>query len=88
MELATFDDEEPYIKYPVMVLAGIVAVAQAAPLLVSSLWRSLNAAFGRGTRDRRFTTRDSFARGGEYANVVDVTEDEGELLGDDSDEEV
>jgi len=40
---------------------------------------------GRGG-NRRFTTRDSFARGrGGYA-VVD--EDEGELLGDESDEEV
>jgi hypothetical protein len=37
-------------------------------------------------RSRRFTTRDSFARGrGDYA-IVD--EDEGELLGDESDEEV
>jgi hypothetical protein len=40
---------------------------------------------GKG-RSRRFTTRDSFARGrGDYA-IVD--EDEGELLGDESDEEV
>jgi hypothetical protein len=37
-------------------------------------------------RGRRFTTRDSFARGsGDYA-VVDT--DEGELLGEDSDEDV
>ncbi|TPX07022.1 uncharacterized protein E0L32_011090 [Thyridium curvatum] len=36
---------------------------------------------------RRFTTRDSFARGrGDYAAVAD--DDEGELLGDESDEEV
>jgi hypothetical protein len=35
---------------------------------------------------KRFTTRDSFARGrGDYAVVDD---DEGELLGDESDEEV
>ena len=35
---------------------------------------------------KRFTTRDSFARGtGDYA-VVDT--DEGELLGEDSDEDV
>jgi len=40
---------------------------------------------GRG-RTARFTTRDSFARGrGDYA-IVD--EDEGELLGEESDEEV
>lgn len=82
---AAFGGEAPYIKYPVMVLAALVAVAQALPLLVSSLFRSLNSALGRGSA-RRFTTRDSFARGrGDYA-VVD--EDEGELLGDDSDEEV
>ena len=41
---------------------------------------------GGGGRQRRFTTRDSFARRrGDYA-IVD--EDEGELLGDDSDDEV
>ena len=62
-----------------------MAVAQAIPLLVSSLWRSASSAFG-GSSTRVFTTRDSFARGrGDYA-VVD--EDEGELLGDESDEDV
>lgn len=83
-EQSTFDDEAPYIKYPVVVIAAIAAVAQAIPLLVASLWRSASNAMGRG-RTARFTTRDSFARGrGDYA-VVD--EDEGELLGDESDEE-
>jgi hypothetical protein len=67
------------------VIAGLVAVVQALPLLASSLWRSTLSAFGRG-RSRTFTTRDSFARGrGDYT-IVD--EDEGELLGDESDEEV
>lgn len=83
--IASFDGEAPYIKYPVLVVAGLVAAIQAAPLLAASLWRSASTAFGRG-RTARFTTRDSFARGrGDYA-VVD--EDEGELLGEDSDEEV
>lgn len=83
--IASFDSEAPYIKYPVLVLAGVVAVAQALPLLAASLWRSGSNLMGRGS-SRRFTTRDSFSRGrGDYA-VVD--EDEGELLGDDSDEEV
>jgi hypothetical protein len=83
--LASFDGEAPYIKYPVLVIAGIVAVAQALPLLIASLWRSTMSLVGRGS-GRRFTTRDSFARGrGDYA-IVD--EDEGELLGDESDEEV
>ncbi|KAF4628287.1 hypothetical protein G7Y89_g9863 [Cudoniella acicularis] len=84
-EQSSFDGEAPYIKYPVLVVAGIAAVAQALPLLASSLWRSASTAIGRGP-SRRFTTRDSFARGrGDYA-IVD--EDEGELLGDESDEEV
>jgi hypothetical protein len=83
--IASFDGEAPYIKYPVLVIAGIVAVAQALPLLLASLWRSTMNLIGRGS-SRRFTTRDSFARGrGDYA-IVD--EDEGELLGDESDEEV
>jgi hypothetical protein len=83
--IASFDGEAPYIKYPVLVISGIVAVAQALPLLLASLWRSTMSLVGRGS-GRRFTTRDSFARGrGDYA-IVD--EDEGELLGDESDEEV
>ena len=83
--IASFDGEAPWVKYPVIVLAALVAIAQALPLLASSLWRSANNALGRG-RTARFTTRDSFARGtGDYA-IVD--EDEGELLGDESDEEV
>jgi hypothetical protein len=80
--LASFDGEAPYIKYPVLVVAGTVAVVQALPLLVSSIWRSASTALGR-SRPTRFTTRDSFARGrGDYAVVDD------ELLGDESDEEV
>jgi hypothetical protein len=81
--VASFDGEAPYIKYPVLVIAGFVAVVQAIPLLAASLWRSASGLFG---RNKRFTTRDSFARGrGDYA-VVDT--DEGELLGEDSDEDV
>jgi hypothetical protein len=84
-EAASFDGEAPYIKYPVVVIAGVVAVAQALPLLAASLWRSASSMMGRGSA-RRFTTRDSFARRrGDYA-VVDT--DEGELLGEDSDEDV
>ena len=68
-----------------MAIAGLVAIIGAIPLLASSLWRSAMNAIGKGQRTR-FTTRDSFARGrGDYA-IVD--EDEGELLGEDSDEEV
>ncbi|KAK7744939.1 vacuolar protein sorting/targeting protein PEP1 [Cytospora paraplurivora] len=49
-------------------------------------WRSVNGGGGVGLGGTRpFTTRDSFARGRDYAHVDD---DEGELLGEDSDEEV
>lgn len=79
------EGEAPWIKYPVIAVAALVAIAQALPLLIGSLWRSASSAFGRGG-SRTFTTRSSFARGrGDYA-IVD--EDEGELLGDESDEEV
>jgi len=84
-EQSSFNDEAPYIKYPVMLIAGVVAVVAALPMLASSLWKMVSGALGT-SRNTRFTTRDSFARGrGTYAAVDD---DEGELLGDESDEEV
>ncbi|TQS37094.1 hypothetical protein Golomagni_02444 [Golovinomyces magnicellulatus] len=83
--LKAFENESPYVRYPIFVIAGIVAAIQAAPLLISSLWHSLVTALGINPTTR-FTTRDSFSRGqGTYA-IVD--EDEGELLGEDSDDEV
>ncbi|KAI1770918.1 Oligoxyloglucan reducing end-specific cellobiohydrolase [Hypoxylon cercidicola] len=99
-EQTGLDSDAPWIKYPVVAVSAVVAVIGALPLLLGSLWRSASSALGRfksrdgggryswlrGSSQRRFTTRDSFARGrGDYA-IVD--EDEGELLGDDSDEEV
>ncbi|RWA11921.1 hypothetical protein EKO27_g3215 [Xylaria grammica] len=99
-EQSTLDNDSPWVKYPVIAVSAIVAVIGALPLLASSLWRTVSSAFarlsGRGdgggryswlrsSGPRRFTTRDSFARGrGDYAMVDD---DEGELLGDDSDDE-
>ncbi|CAM1506821.1 Fc.00g064620.m01.CDS01 [Cosmosporella sp. VM-42] len=94
---STFDSDQPWIKYPVIAVSAVAAVLAALPLVVAGLWRSAVGAYsrvrggsgeswfaGRGTR--RFTTRDSFARGrGDYAIVDD---DEGELLGEESDEEV
>ena len=82
---AASDLELPYVKYPKLVLVAIVMVATGAAALATSLWRDARTTFG-GSRPARFTTRDSFARGrGDYAVVDD---DEGELLGDESDEEV
>ena len=96
-ESSSFDNDQPWVKYPVLAVSGVVAVVAALPLVVTALWRAATSAY-QGVRggsgggswlnggNRRFTTRDSFARGrGDYASVDD---DEGELLGDDSDEDV
>lgn len=94
------DNNSPWVKYPVVAVSAVVAVVAALPLVASSVWRAASSTFSRlrgrdsggrygwlgSSGPRRFTTRDSFARGrGDYA-IVD--EDEGELLGDDSDDEI
>lgn len=90
-----FNSDAPWVRVPVIVVSAIVAVVAAMPLVASSLWRAATSAYrgvagGSGGSwlrggSRRYTTRDSFARSrGDYAVVDDV---EGELLGDDSDEE-
>jgi len=83
-EQTTFDDQAPYIKYPVMAISAVAALVMALPVVASSLWGQVTKLLSRG-RSARFTTRRSFARNADYA-AVDV--DEGELLGDESDEEV
>jgi len=85
-----FDRDAPWVKYPIMALSGIVAVVAALPMVVSSVWSAVSTRVGRGGSGgayaRPYTSRSSFQRGrGDYA-VVDP--DEGELLGEDSDEEV
>ena len=98
---SVFEADKPWVQYPIIVLSAVVAVVVALPVVASSLWRMAKSAaekmgllggagggrggWGRLGGERRFTTRDSFARGrGDYAVVDD---DEGELLGEDSDEE-
>jgi len=91
---AAFDRDAPWIKYPVMVLSAAIAVIAATPMLLGSLWRVVSARLGRGGsggsgrssyyNSRPFTSRSSFQRG----NYAVVDPDEGELLGDESDEEV
>jgi hypothetical protein len=85
-----------WIEWPVAIVSGVVAVVAATPLLLGSLWKSGRNMLGfegrgfysglnGGTYGRTYTSRSSFARN--RADVV-VDEDEGELLGEDSDEEV
>ncbi|KAH7372351.1 vacuolar protein sorting/targeting protein 10 [Pyrenochaeta sp. MPI-SDFR-AT-0127] len=81
-----FDSEAPWVQWPVAAISGLVAVAAAIPLLIGSIWRFAASRMGGGYGGRTYTSRSSFARGrGDYA-VVDP--DEGELLGEDSDEDV
>jgi hypothetical protein len=80
-----------WVKYPVMAISGLVAVASAVPLVIGAVIRVVGGWFGRsggygrvGGGERRYTSRSSFARGrGTYEGVA---EDEGELLGDSEDE--
>ncbi|KAE8145790.1 vacuolar protein sorting/targeting protein 10 [Aspergillus avenaceus] len=70
------------VTIPIAVIAGIVAVARALPLLATSLWRSAGGyvRLGRGRGySRPYASRGSFAaRRGDYTSIVD---DEDELLG-------
>ncbi|KAI0165975.1 vacuolar protein sorting [Xylariaceae sp. FL1272] len=99
-EQSSLDNDAPWVKYPVIAISAVVALVGALAVVASGAWRTLSSNFaGFARRDdngrytwlrsrgpRRFTTRDSFARGrGDYA-IAD--EDEGELLGDESDDEV
>ncbi|KAI9927316.1 vacuolar protein sorting/targeting protein PEP1 [Aspergillus wentii] len=74
--------DSPLIIVPVAVIAGVVAVAKALPLLATSLWRSASGYMRVGrNRDYQgpYASRGSFAaRRGDYTSVVD---DEDELLG-------
>ncbi|KAK3372536.1 hypothetical protein B0H63DRAFT_513925 [Podospora didyma] len=99
---SAFDSDQPWVKYPVIVISAIVAAVVALPIVAASMWRLLKSGaekvglvgsgrgswtrLGGGGGARRFTTRDSFARGSGDYDIVD--EDEGELLGEDSEEEV
>jgi hypothetical protein len=81
-----------WLRYPVMAISALVAVTLTLPSVAAAVWARvrtlLPARWSRGYDAvglGRYTTRGSFGRDEDYA-VVD--EDEGELLGDESDEEV
>lgn len=80
-----FDGDSPLVVVPVAIIAGLVAVAQALPLVGTSLWRTVTGLMRRGRGSGPYATRGSFAaRRGDYSHVVD---DEDELLGTDEFEE-
>lgn len=75
------DHDNPVVKYGVIAISAVVAVILALPSILGGIGRWASTKF---TRNRRYTTRDSFARGGGYS-VVNT--DEGELLGASDDED-
>ena len=82
-----WDADRPWIRWPVAIVSGIVAVVAAVPSVIGALWRSVSSLWSGGAAGRRrYTTRQSFARGrGDYVGV-DVDEDE--LLGREDEDEV
>lgn len=69
------------ISVPITIIAGVVAVAKALPLLATSLWRSASGYLRIGhsrNYPRPYASRASFSRRGDYSSVID---DEDELLG-------
>ena len=85
--------QNPLVAVPVALVAGVVAVAKATPLLLVSLFRSAKGyvpvgggASGRqnGFGDGPYRSRDAFARRGQdYSSVVE----DDELLGEEGDGE-
>ena len=95
--------QSPWIRYPVAAVSGVVAVAGAIPAVAASAGRGVMGLFRRngsrgaysglrgganGYAGRTYTSRQSFARGRQDFAAVDVGADEGELLGDESDDEM
>jgi hypothetical protein len=87
-----FNSDAPWIKIPVIALSGLVALVSAVPPIAAYLWRKGSSMLGRGESSRfggtgrPYTSRSSFSRG--RGNYSSVDNDDGELLGDDSEDEV
>ena len=95
------DRDAPWVKYPIMAVSGAVAVLAVIPLAVGGLWKMASTRLGRGGGGgmrvggrgggglaRPYTSRSSFGRGRGTGGYAVVAEDEGELLGEDSDEDI
>ncbi|KAF8468863.1 hypothetical protein BDZ91DRAFT_847692 [Kalaharituber pfeilii] len=73
--------QSPLVRYPIIAVSALVAVAVAIPAIVQAIVGWVGSKL---SRPKRFTTRGSFARG----NYAVVSNDEGELLGSDDEDEV
>ena len=83
-DTSSFDNDSPWIRWPVTLLSGLVAVLVSAPLLVSSFWKSISILLSTYTSGA-YTSRNSFARNVGAYTVVD--NDDRDLLGEDSEGE-
>ena len=83
-ESSAFDSSSPWIRWPVAVLSGFIAVFASTPLLLSSLWRNITGLLGTYTSSA-YTSRGSFVRNTGAYTVVD--NDEGDLFGEDSEDD-
>lgn len=74
--------QSPLVKYPIIILSAVIAVVVSIPVILGAIgtWVA-----GKFTRTRRYTSRQSFARGADYSIV---NNDEGELLGSDDEDEL
>lgn len=95
-----FDVNSKWLSVPIMVVSAVAAGVMAVPMVVGVVYRSVRSGwtaarerFGRrggagagAARTAPYTSRGSFARGrSEYAAVGN---DESDLLGDESDDDV
>jgi hypothetical protein len=67
-----------YIRYPLIAISGVMAAAVLLPHAIVSGWSWLRTKF---TRQKRFTSRQSFARNG-YASLANESFSDAELLDD------
>jgi Sortilin, neurotensin receptor 3, C-terminal len=68
-----------YIRYPLIAISGIIAMAILLPDAIVSGWKWLGAKFA---RQKRFTTRRSLQRGGAYTALGNESFTDAELLDD------
>ena len=78
---SAFDASQPWVRYPVAIISGAIAILIAVPLLIGAGWRALSSRFGSA---RRYTGRKSFAIGREDYSIVGNGD---ALLGDYTDDE-
>jgi hypothetical protein len=73
------DASQPfYVRWPLIAMSGVWAAAVLLPDAIVSSWKWLRAKL---TRTKRFTSRESFARGG-YASLANESFTDAELLDD------